>query len=302
MGRDAAVGGMAIVEGVLLRGPQRWAAATRLPDGTVAVRSGPLPGWSARWSGTPLVRGVVALADALSLGVRAVLWSGDLQAPAGKGGGGEVTRARLAAALVPGLAVTITLVFLLPATAARLLVGPGSSTTAAFVEAAARLVILGLYLAGVGRLVMIRRVFAYHGAEHQVVALHESGSGLRTVGEARRQPTHHRRCGTTFLAVVVGVTSAAHLLAAPLQDLPLAALLGARLLLVPLIAALAYELLTAANAHADARWARAVLVPGMALQALTVAAPDDDQLEVALVALDAALAPADEPAPALAAA
>jgi uncharacterized protein YqhQ len=207
----------------------------------------------------------------------------------------------VAAALVPGLAVTIALVFLLPATAARLLTGSASPTTAAFVEALARLVILAAYLAGVGRLPMIRRVFAYHGAEHQVVALHESGSGERSVAAARQQPTHHARCGTTFLAVVVGVTSLAHLASAPLHGLSLPALLGARLLLVPLLASMAYEVLTAANKHRHRRLARVVLVPGMALQSLTVAPPDDDQLEVAIVALDAALEPAAvAPVPALA--
>jgi uncharacterized protein YqhQ len=274
---------MAIVEGVLLRGPRRWAAATRLPDGRIVVREGEIPSWSARWSETPGVRGIAALADALTLGVRAVLWSGDLQAPPGKGGGGEVSRLRLAAALVPGLAVTISLVFLLPALAARSLGG------GALAEAVARLAIILAYLAAVGRLPMIRRVFAYHGAEHKVVALHEAGLAP-TVEAARTQPTHHRRCGTTFLAVVIGVTSAAHLAAAPLHGLALPALLGMRLALVPVVAAVAYEVLTAANRRPASRLARLVLTPGLALQGLTVAEPDDGQLEVALVALRAATA------------
>jgi uncharacterized protein YqhQ len=267
---------MAIVEGVLLRGSRRWAAATRLPDGRIVVREGDIAAWSARWSATPGVRGIVSLADALTLGVRAVLWSGDLQAPPGKGGAGEVTRLRLAAALVPGLAVTVSLVFLLPAMAARLLDG------GAIVEAVARLMILVAYLAGVGRLPMIRRVFAYHGAEHKVVALHEAGL-TPTVEAARAQPTHHRRCGTTFLAVVVAVTSAAHLAAAPLHGgLALPALLGVRLALVPVVAAVAYEVLTAANRRPSSRLGRLVLAPGLALQGFTVAEPDDAQLQPAI--------------------
>lgn len=289
------VGGMAIVEGVLLRGPHRWAAASRRPDGTIAVRSGPLPSWSARWSPVPLARGIVALADALSLGVRAVLWSGDLHAPPGKGSGGtaEATRRQLAIALVPGLAITITLVFLLPATVARLLVGAEASTAASFVEAVARIAVLVGYLALVGRLPFVRRVFAYHGAEHKVVALHEAGLPA-TVDAARTRPVQHGRCGTTFLAIVVAITSAAHLAAAPLHGLPLPTLLGARLLLVPVVAALAYEVLTVAARFPTSPWSRAVLAPGMALQGLTVADPDDDQLEVALVALREALAGAPQ--------
>lgn len=287
------VGGMAIVEGVMLRGPDRWAAAARRPDGTIAVHTGELPGWSARWSSTPLVRGVVALAESLTLGVRAVLWSGDLQAPAGQGRGGDIGRAQVALALVPGLAVTIGLLFLLPATVARAVVPDASGTTSAVVEALARLVTLAAYLSVVGRLRMIRRVFAYHGAEHKVVALHEAGLDERGVPAARAMPARHARCGTTFLAVVVAVTSVAHLATAPAHGLALPALLGVRLLLVPAVAALAYELLTAANACSTRWWARAVLVPGMALQSMTVGEPDDDQLEVALVALRHAVAGVD---------
>lgn len=294
------VGGMAIVEGVLLRSPRRWCAATRLPDGTIATRTGEVPGWSVRWAATPGARGIVALAEALTLGVRAVLWSGDLHAPPGRGGGGDVTRLRLAAALVPGLAVTVSLVFLLPTATARLLAGGGSGTVEAAVEAVARLVIVVGYLAGVGRLTMIRRVFGYHGAEHKIVALHEAGLEP-SLDAARAQPMRHRRCGTTFLAVVVAVTSVAHLAQAPLHGLPLPALLGLRLALVPVVAAVAYEVLTAANRRPGGRLAGFVLPPGLALQALTVHEPDDAQLEVALVALQGAVAVVPVPAPAEAA-
>lgn len=289
------VGGMALVEGVLLRGGDRWAAAARLPDGAIVVRTGAVPGWSARWSSTPLVRGPVALAEALSLGVRALLWSGDLQAPPGRGRGGEVTKGQVVAALVPGLAVTISLVFALPALAAHGVAGEASALVRSWVEGVARVAVLLAYLGAVGRLELVRRVFRYHGAEHRVVALHEAG-GPRSVAAARVQPTQHGRCGTTFLAVVVAVTTVTHLAAFPLVDAGLGLTLAARLALVPLVAAVAYEALTAANARPDRPWARAVLAPGLALQRLTVGEPDDDQLEVALAALEAVVgeAPAAE--------
>ena len=282
------VGGMAIVEGVFLRGPDRWAAASRRPDGEVAVVTGSLPVWYRRWSGVPLARGVVALAESLSLGVRALVWSGGLQRGAPTAGHpSRVARRHLLANLVPALVISIALFFAAPAAAAHALAGSAGALPAALVETALRIALVLAYLAGVGRLAEARRLFGYHGAEHQVVALHEAGL-VPGVDAARSQPRSHQRCGTTFFVIVVFLSAIAHAGLAAFGSAPLGALLAGRVALVPLAAAAAYEVLLVVGRAAPTSPVRWLLRPGLSLQALTVRAPDDRQLEVALLALAAA--------------
>jgi uncharacterized protein YqhQ len=272
---------MAVIEGVLMRGPERWAVAVRRTDGTIAVSAGEAPSWSQRWSLVPFARGIAALGESLSLGVRALGWSAQVS---GRADPNRPLRVVPTAALAVVLAAG--LFFVLPAAVARLVVGAGAS--AGWVEAVARLSIFLGYLAAVGRLPDVARVFAYHGAEHMAVSAHEAGGPL-DVASARRYGTRHPRCGTTFmLVVVVGAAFAT----VALGDLPWAKLVASRLLLVPVMAAIAYEILRAATALQRFAAVRVVLAPGLALQALTTRQPDDDQLEVALVALREALAPA----------
>jgi uncharacterized protein YqhQ len=272
---------MAVIEGVLMRGPERWAVAVRRPDGSIAVDSGEAPEWSQRWAQVPFARGIAALADSLSLGVRALGWSTEVS---GKAEPGRKLRVVPTAALAVVLAAG--LFFVLPAATARLLVGAGAAT--GWVEAGVRLSVFVGYLALVGRLPDIARVFAYHGAEHMAVSAHESGGAL-DVASARRYGTRHPRCGTTFMLVVVFGAACVTVM---LGELPWAKLIASRLLLVPVMASVAYELLRLAATRLDRPVVRWLLAPGLALQSLTTRPPDDDQLEVALVALRTALAPA----------
>jgi uncharacterized protein YqhQ len=285
------VGGMALVEGVMMRGPERWAAAVRRADQSIDVVSGTVPGWSRRAARWPLLRGIAALAEAMSVGVRVLLWAGAVHendrrpetAPAAP----DVRSIRIGPALVPALAIAIGLFFVLPAGAATLLAGQASSGAFNAVETVVRLVVLVAYLAAVRHIPSVRRVFSYHGAEHKTVAHFESVQRAEalSVDGARSCSTRHQRCGTTFLLVVVALSSLAHL-AVGKPSLPL--LLASRAVLVPFVAAVAYELITYL-ARRPGGWRSAVLSPGLALQALTTAEPADDQLEVAIVALTHAL-------------
>ena len=289
---------MAIVEGVFLRGPDRWAAACRRPDGDVAVVAGPLPAWYRQWSAIPLARGIVALAESLSLGVRALVWSGGLQRTDNGGGHpSRVARRHLLANLLPALVLSIGLFFAGPAAAAHALAGSAGALTAALAETGLRIALVIAYLVGVGRIADARRLFQYHGAEHQVVALHEAGL-VPSVEAARSQPRSHPRCGTTFFVIVVFVSAIAHAGLAVFGSAPLPALLAGRIALVPLAAAVAYEVLSLIGRTASSSPFRSALRPGLSLQALTVREPDDRQLEVALLALAAATEPAAAPVPA----
>jgi uncharacterized protein YqhQ len=282
---------MAITDGVFLRGAERWAAACRRPGGDIAVVTGDLPTWYRRWAQVPLARGIVALAESLSIGVRALLWSASITRGAvATPHPARVPRRYLVANLVPALIGSIALFFVGPAALAHWLVPARFPVASAVVETAARVALVLVYLASVRRIGEARRLFQNHGAEHKVVALHEAGLEPG-IGVARWQPIAHARCGTTFFVIVVIVSAFAHAGLAAFGSVPLGLLLSGRAVLVPVAAAVAYELLLLTERAPRTLARRTLLRPGLALQSLTVIEPDDEQLEVALVALSAATAP-----------
>lgn len=280
------VGGQAVCEGVMMRGDGRWAVAVRRADGGIEVRAEDVPGWCGRFEKVPVVRGVAAIGESFTIGLRALTWSVERAAPPGHTGG----LPSLPTIVATALAIVLGAFVLLPATLGRLLGGEHDLLVHA-VEGGARLAVLLGYLVAIGRRADVRRLFAYHGAEHRAVATYEAGAEL-TPAAARGFGTRHLRCGTTFLLLVVVVAVAVHALVDPPGW---GVLLASRLVAVPLVAGLAYEVLRGA-----ARWAgrsrlvRLAMAPGLALQALTTREPDDGQVEVALAALSAVL-PASRP-------
>ena len=287
------VGGMAIIEGVMMRGADRWAAAVRRPDGEIELATGPLPGWAARYERVPFARGIATLAESFTIGVRALVWSGALADPRATAPVVAPARIRVAHLVLPALAMATGLFFLLPAAVAHLVASLTTEAVFGITETVARLATVVGYLLLIGRLPDVRRLFAYHGAEHKAVAAHESGDAL-TVDAARAHSTRHSRCGTTFLLVVIAIASLLHLAITSHDPVVIGA---SRVALVPVVAAIAFEVLRAAAANPTRAMARALLRPGLALQSLTTAEPDDEQLAVALAALTAALAPAERLAP-----
>lgn len=274
-------GGQAVFEGVMMRGDDRWAVAVRRPDGGIEVLDAPLRQLLPSWRRVPLVRGLLALAEALPLGMRALRWSAvhGLGEPERKAT--PLERVAQAATVFAVLAVVVTL----PAYGARWLVGGvENGVLSAVVENVLAIGVLVAYAAAIGRLGAVQRLFENHGAEHKVVAAAEAGVEL-TPENAEPFSIRHVRCGTSLLFVIGAVSGVFHVLLGH-QALP--GLLASRIAVIPLVAAIATEIQLRAAANTHRRWVRALLRPGLVLQRLTTREPSREQLEVAVVAFRAA--------------
>lgn len=273
------VGGQAVLEGVLMRAGDRACVAVRRPDGRIETRHLEVPAWTGRHEGRPFVRGLVGLAGSVVIGVEALRWSEGVAGhrPAGK------APAPLWLLLTIAVVAVVGLVVVLPATAAGVVAG--GSAWFGPVEAVARLAVLAAYVGAVSRRGEVRRVFEYHGAEHLVVGAHEAGAALEPRA-LRGGSILHPRCGTSFLLVVAAVAAIAHPL---LPTDPVVVRFAARILLVPLVAAVSYEVLTALGRLAAARPGGRVERLLMWPQRFTTRRPDDGQVEVAIAALRGAL-------------
>lgn len=280
-GRATVYGGQAILEGVLIRGTRVAAMAVRTRDGIAVLQRGLVP-LADRWPALslPLLRGAAALWEALSLGLDALFRSADLVAA---DDGDRVGTREKAVAVAVSLLLVVGLFFVLPTLAVRVM-EPWlrGDLLRNLAEAGIRLVVLLGYVAAIGMLPDIRRVLQYHGAEHKVIHALEAGDRL-TVDRVRRYPRLHPRCGTSFLLQVVLVSALLFgLFGWPVWWQRLAV----RLLLLPVVAGIAYEVIRASARGRGPLW-RAVAAPGLWLQQLTTREPDDDQIEVAIRALEA---------------
>lgn len=280
------IGGQAVVEGVMMRGPHCWAVAARRPDGTIATTDEVVPEWAQKPKAIPIVRGAFALVETMALGLRALRWSAAVEK--GDEGGEASSNRSLALATVVTLVVFVAVFAVVPAAIARAVSGLVDDSTVVFVVAEG-LLRLGLflgYVVAIGRSPAIRRTYEYHGAEHMVIAAFEHAEPL-TVEAARRYSTRHARCGTDFLLLVVVV---AIVVFSFVGQASWAVLVLSRVLGLPLVAGLAYEILRLAKRRPDSRFVKAITAPGLALQALTTKPPADDQIEVAIASLEAVLA------------
>lgn len=282
--RGHTVGGQALVEGVLMRGPDRIAMAARRPDGTIALRVEPLHPRAALLERVPLVRGIAALVESIRVGVGALQWSASIADPTQR-----TAPLRAGSFVAAGLAVLAAFAVFtaIPAVVASWTIPVVGDVGRTVVEGVLGLVMLVGYIGAVRRHPLVLRTFGYHGAEHKAIAAYESPGPLDAAA-ASRFTTRHERCGTTFMldvAVLSAVMHTATNLVWPTGGW----MVAARLLAIPVVAAVAYEVLRATARHTEARWARAVTAPGLWLQSLTTCEPDLDQLEVAVVALRAAL-------------
>jgi uncharacterized protein YqhQ len=276
-----------VIEGVMIRAGDRWAVAARRPDGVIVRHRGAVPAWAGRLVDIPIVRGVVALVSTVALGMRALSWSRSVA-------DGERTDApsspSVVAATVVSVGLMVALFAVLPAVLARSVAG-GEGALFAAAEAVLRLALFVGYVAAIGRLPGIRRTFEYHGAEHAAVAAYEAGMPLE-VATVRQFSPRHARCGTDFLVLVAVVAIAAFALVSPPAWW---ALLLSRVLLLPAVAGVAYEVLRLSSRPAAARWLHPLLIPGLAVQRLTTRPFSDDQVEVAIAAVEAALDRAELP-------
>jgi uncharacterized protein YqhQ len=301
--RDAPLGGQAVLEGVMMRGISNWAVAVRKPTeeqlaehdrspeepalGEIEVRSFPLTSALKRHRllRLPIIRGVVALGGSLAIGFRALEVSANAQLPPDEGE--EIPKGVWAGTVVVALAFAIVLFFLIPVGLTSLIKDQLSSSFLFWlVEGLVRTGIFLGYMLLLSRLRDLRRVFEYHGAEHKTISCYEAGLPL-TPANCQRFSRLHPRCGTSFLLVVMIV---AIFVFAPIGLPAWYWLVATRILGVPLIAGISFELIKFAGRNRSRRWVRAVMWPGLKLQLLTTREPDLDQLAVAIASLDAVLA------------
>ena len=287
-------GGQALIEGVLMRGRDAIAVAFRHPEGHIVWASEPLNsgphGW--RLAKAPFVRGLIVLYETLVVGTRWLIRSANIQASAD---GVELGRGSIALMLALTLILGIGVFFLLPLFIAAF-------TTSAIqqdwvqhlVEGLVRVAIFLGYLVVISRAPDIRRVFEYHGAEHMTIHALEAGDPL-TVGAVRKYPTAHQRCGTEFLVVVILLSIVAFSLVGRQEPL---VMVGSRLLLIPVIAAVGYEILRFGARHRANPIVKAIMAPGILVQMITTKRPSDDQIEVAIVSMEQALEADGEVVPA----
>lgn len=281
----------------MMRGRKAMAVAVRTPQGKVVLHEEPLTAkiYTARWGQWPFVRGLGMLWDALGLGTRALLWSGEVSIQEEEGEKVEFSGPVAWTTIAGSLLFAVALFFLLPTFAARLLAGwLGSMPIVdAIFEGVLRLVIFLVYIWGIGRIPEIARVFGYHGAEHKTINAYEAGVPL-TVANVRPHSVQHTRCGTSFLlyVLVISIILFAPLTFHDVEPAWLSLLLRfvSRLLLIPVVAAISYEILRFSAGHDKNPIMRALITPGLWLQKLTTREPDDAMLETAIAALVPVLA------------
>jgi uncharacterized protein YqhQ len=274
------MGGQAVLEGVMMRGPSTWAVAVRDPDGAIKVDIRDVPGWAERYRNIPVLRGIAGLGESLGLGYRALTWSANQQVPPEDQVSEKVMGWSVAVAAIAFSALFI----ILPALAGKSL-GHAFHGSFPIVEGVARLGIFIVYLLAISRLRDIRRVFQYHGAEHKAIAAYENGVEL-TPETAQQFSTAHVRCGTNFLLTVMVVAIVVY---SVIPRPNLLFVIGSRFVLVPLIAGLSYEVIRLSARNMNRAVVRAVMRPGLLLQRLTTRTPDLDQLEVAITSLRAVM-------------
>lgn len=264
---------------MIRRGP-RWAAAARRPDGTIATTSEVAPPALPSTRGIPVLRGVGALVDSVRIGLAAMRWS----RTESEDDGDTAPSAAKERLVVTSVVVLVLAVFLLVPLGAAALARPwvGREWGAAVVEGVARLGLFVAYLAMLSRLPGVRRTLEYHGAEHMVIAAYEHGED-RSIDSARDYSVRHPRCGTDFFLLIFVISIVAFAL---VGHLPAALLVVSRVVLAPLVVGVAYEVLRAGGTSSHDGLARVLSAPGLFLQRYTTRAPSDDQIAVALAALD----------------
>ena len=308
--KDAPIGGQAVLEGVMMRGVSTWAVAVRKPSaeqveehegkalepteaalGEVEITSEPLVSWTKRHRllRLPVIRGVVALVESLKIGFTALGISANAQLVETDEDGNkeEIGGFAWAATIALSLALGIGLFFVLPVGLTSLFKDSlPNSLVFVIVEKVIRIGIFLGYIWLISRMRDLQRVFEYHGAEHKTISCYEAGLPL-TPENAQGFSRLHPRCGTSFLLIVMIV---AVVVFAPLGTPAWYILIPSRVIGIPLVAGLSFEVLKLFGKHRDKRWAQIMMWPGMQLQRLTTREPDLSQLAVAIAALEAVLA------------
>ena len=287
---DMLIGGQAVLEGVMMRSLSGYSVAVRQPDGGVAIRKDKLTSITAKYPFLkfPVLRGSVVLIQSLILGMRALHYSASVAGETEDGE--ELSSWALAGTLMIALLMGLGLFILAPLGITNLVrhyLMPGmGNLTYNVIDGLLRAIFFFAYILSISFMSDIRRVFQYHGAEHKTVYTFEANEDL-TVENARKKSTLHPRCGTSFLMFVMAISIIVFSFVP--STAPFALKFAARIVLIPLIAGLAYEIIRFSARHLANPLCRLLTRPGMWLQKITTKEPDDSQLEIAIVALKEAL-------------
>ncbi len=303
-GEETLVGGQAVLEGVMMRSPHAWGIAVRKPSGEIVTHSEPLerPSEQHKWMGWPVMRGVMTLGHAMTLGFRALKFSANAAleelSPSGSENGATEGKAQGKKFEITGWMAGLNMAFsvaffifmykYLPLLATTELkrVNPvfGQQFLFNLVDGLIRIAMFLLFVWGVSLWKDIRRVYEYHGAEHKTVFAFENGDRLDTAA-VQKYSTYHPRCGTSFLMTVMIISMFVYM-AIPVHTFW--ARFGIRIALLPLIAGVSYEIIRFAAKHRGSLFAL-MTAPGLWLQRITTQPPDDREVECAIIALDEAM-------------
>jgi len=273
----------------MMRAPSGWAVAVRAPSGEIVAQAHHLPRLSSRsvWARVPLVRGVMVLGESLVLGYRALAWSAHKSTEEPGAVEETVSKRQISLSMAVALVFFVGVFIVLPLLAVRL-TGFGADTLAfQAIEAGIRITLFVGYIWAIGRMEDIRRVFAYHGAEHMTIHAYEADQPL-DLEHIASHPPQHPRCGTSFLLIVM---LTAIVVFGLVGELPWFWLIASRVLLLPVIAGISYEVLKLGALRPDGWFSRILAAPGLWLQRLTTRPPEPPMMEVAVASLLFALTP-----------
>lgn len=295
MNKKPNVGGQAVIEGVMMRGKTHVAVAVRQPDGEINVDVRPVNSIADRYPilKKPFLRGVVSLVESLVMGMKALSYSAQVSGEEDE----KLDSKDMALTIAVSAGLAILLFIIIPTWSMRFITDFAQDHMALnLAEGVLRMAIFLAYIAAISSMRDIQRVFQYHGAEHKTIYTYEAGLPLK-VENVRPFSTLHPRCGTNFLMIVMLISM---FIFTFLGWPNLVERIASRILLMPVIAGVSYELIRYAGAHTDNPLVRVAITPGLLLQKLTTRQPDDDQIEVAIASLKAVVPPedlAEEPEP-----
>lgn len=288
MNKKPNVGGQAVIEGVMMRGKTHVAVAVRQPDGEISVDVRPVNSISDRYPilKKPFLRGVVSLVESLVMGMKALAYSAQVSGDEDE----KLDSKEMALTIAVSAGLAILLFIVIPTWSMRFLTGITQDHMALnLAEGVLRMAIFLAYIAAISSMNDIQRVFQYHGAEHKTIYTYEAGLPLK-VENVRPFSTLHPRCGTNFLMIVMLISM---FIFTFLGWPSLWERIVSRIILMPVIAGVSYELIRYAGAHTDNPLVRIAITPGLLLQKLTTRQPDDSQIEVAIASLKAVVPPED---------
>lgn len=288
MNKKPNVGGQAVIEGVMMRGKTHVAVAVRQPDGEISVDVRPVNSISDRYPilKKPFLRGVVSLVESLVMGMKALAYSAQVSGDEDE----KLDSKEMALTIAVSAGLAILLFIVIPTWSMRFLTGITQDHMALnLAEGVLRMAIFLAYIAAISSMNDIQRVFQYHGAEHKTIYTYEAGLPLK-VENVRPFSTLHPRCGTNFLMIVMLISM---FIFSFLGWPSLLERIASRIILMPVIAGVSYELIRYAGAHTDNPLVRIAITPGLLLQKLTTRQPDDSQIEVAIASLKAVVPPED---------